>query len=159
MGKPPDTGELQAQRSFAQALSLLADDRLLAALPLVEEALQQSPDNALYLSYYAMLIALERGQVRRGLELSQAALERGGELADIHFNTARIYLKAERKQEAIYCLRAGLERQKDHPGIIATLRQLGIRRRPVLPFLPRKNLLNKYLGLLAHRLGRRHQRG
>jgi hypothetical protein len=32
------------------------------------------------------------------------------------------------------------------------LENLGVRKKPLIPFLPRSNFVNKYAGLLLHRL-------
>jgi hypothetical protein len=43
---------------------------------------------------------------------------------------------------------SGLGVQSDHPGIIRTLKQMGVRKKPVIPFLGRNNPLNIFLGKL-----------
>jgi hypothetical protein len=39
-----------------------------------------------------------------------------------------------------------LSLQDDHPGLVRAVRRLGVRQRPVLPFLARGNALNVFLG-------------
>ena len=72
--------------------------------------------------------------------------------ADLHLRLARAYLSVHYRAQAVQALRAGAQVEPDHPGIHDTFVTLGIRRRPVLPFLRRGNPVNKYLGLLRHRL-------
>jgi hypothetical protein len=45
----------------------------------------------------------------------------------------------------------GLSIQSDHQGIIRALKDMGVRKRPVLPFLNRNNPLNVYLGRVRSR--------
>jgi len=49
-------------------------------------------------------------------------------------------------------LRAGLRSHPTHVGLRAEVRRLGERRRPVIGWLPRGHLVNRYLGLIRARL-------
>ncbi len=141
----------RAQRELDEARQLFAEGRRLASLAACERALELDREAPAAVSFYAMLIALERGQVRRGLELSQEAMEKIPEDPEAYLNLARIYLKDGRKQEAVHCLNAGLEREPQHKGLLGELKRLGIRKDPVLGFLPRSHPLNRWLGRLRHR--------
>jgi hypothetical protein len=72
----------------------------------------------------------------------------------LYLNLGRVHLKAGRKRDAIETVRKGLG-FGDSKEAVLFLNTLGTRRKPVLPFLPRRNFLNKYLGLLFSRLGLR----
>jgi dihydrofolate reductase len=140
---------------LVRARELTREGRGLDALALLERAVEREPDNAAYLSELAALYALERGQVRRGLELSQEAVDKSPNNADIYFNLARIYLKGGYKIEALHVIDSGLAKNPDHPGLCELLITLGVRRRPLLRSLPRRHPLNHLLGWLATRLGLR----
>ena len=134
---------------------LIADGAALDALAYAERAFHEAPDDPVVRSYFGYLEATERGRLRIGLEHCEAALSRPGHPAYVELNAARVYVKAKRKQDAVQCLRAGLEREPEQQQLLAELSRLGTRRRPVLARLPRASLLNKLLGRLAARLARR----
>lgn len=68
-----------------------------------------------------------------------------------YLNLGRIYLKADRKTEALEVLRRGLS-HGDNQEIKQILEILGKRKKPIIPFLPRNHFLNKYIGLTLSRL-------
>jgi hypothetical protein len=73
----------------------------------------------------------------------------------IHYlNLGKVYLLAGKKSQAIEVFRKGLAHER-HQEIIDELNRLGIRKSPVLPFLKRKNPINRYFGIILHRLGLR----
>ena len=151
----PQVAPPPARECFERACGLMDGGNNLAALAWVEQALAQAPEEPSYQSCFAVLIALERGQVRRGLELAQAAADRAGREPSLCLNVATIHLKAEQRAQAIEWLRAGLARDPTNDDIKKRLAALGVRRPPVLGFLPRANPINKVLGLIAARLGLR----
>ena len=70
----------------------------------------------------------------------------------VHYlNLGRIYLKAGRRVDAIETFRKGLS-FGDNQEIKQILDNMGTRKKLVFPFLPRNNFLNKYTGLMMHRL-------
>jgi predicted Zn-dependent protease len=123
----------------------------LEALSLVEAFVQAGANDAVTLSLYAYLIASERGQVRRAIELVTPMVAEA-QHPDVCLYGARVYLKARRKAQAIACLRAGLALDPQHAGLHAQLDAIGVRKAPLLGFLSRDNVVNRYLGLLARRL-------
>ena len=70
----------------------------------------------------------------------------------VHYlNLGKIYQKAGKRVDAIETFRKGLS-FGDNQEIKRILDKLGTRKKPLLPFLPRNNFLNKYTGLMMHRL-------
>ncbi len=150
-----DDAKARARGVKRRANELWNEGKGLDALVLLEQAFELDPDDAQSLSRLALLYALERGQIRRGLELSQEALDKDKSDPEIYLNLARIYLKNGQKAEAIHVLRAGLERAPEHAGLSTTLGSLGVRKRPVVDALPREHPLNRMLGRVATWLGLR----
>lgn len=105
-------------------------------------------------SFLGYLIAQERGRIIEGLSLCNSALEREPENPIYFLNLGRVLYKAERKREAIETVRRALY-YGPCPEAEEWLNAVGIRKRPVFPFLPRKHPLNKYAGLLFSKLGLR----
>ncbi len=138
-----------------RARELLDSDQSFEALPILQRAFQDNPCDPTVKSYYGLVTALERGQVRQSIELCLAAVDGDPGSADLYLNLARVYLKAGRRGEAVRALRDGVERDNVHEGLLRELHRLGIRRPPIFGSLPRSHPLNKYAGIAAARLGLR----
>jgi hypothetical protein len=69
----------------------------------------------------------------------------------LYLNLGRIYRLSKRKGDAVKIFREGLKFEVNQQ-IIDELTKIGIRKRPVIPFLRRSNPLNKYLGVILHKL-------
>lgn len=144
-----------AESWYGTARELMDAGKGLDAIRCVENAVELAPANPAYLSLLGLLIARERGQLKRGLELAHQAVEQGARDPELCLNLAWIYLKADRRDEAVRWIDAGLEKTPGHEGLARERRLLGMRRPPVLGFLPRSHPLNKVLGLMGARLGLR----
>jgi tetratricopeptide (TPR) repeat protein len=106
----------------------------------------------LYRSYYGLAIGLAERQLERSVPLCRSAAT-DEFFNPVHFhNLARIHLACGFKAEAIRYLRRGLMIDPGNQGIADELRRLGIRRRPPLGFLRRRNWLNRLIGRLLHRV-------
>jgi tetratricopeptide (TPR) repeat protein len=106
------------------------------------------------LSCLGYCLAKESGEVRKGRSLCLEAVRQDPGNALHYLNLGRTCLLAGQKQQALQAFRKGLKTQR-HPGIIAELKKMGVRRPPLFPSLPRDNPLNRYLGMLCQRLGLR----
>lgn len=135
---------------FEKGIALLSDNNPLAALAFFEKAYTIKKAPAIQ-SYLGMCIALERGKITYGLMLCNDAILQESENPVHYLNLGRIYLKAGRRVDAIETFRKGLS-FGDNQEIKQILDNLGTRKKPVFPFLPRNNFLNKYAGLMLHRL-------
>ena len=87
------------------------------------------------------------GRLRR---LREAAGLTQEELASKAGPTAKAISALERgeRKKAVETLNAGLRLQSNHKQINTILDRIGRRKRPVIPFLPRSNSLNIWLGKL-----------
>jgi len=141
---------MTADELFKKGIALLTDNNTLGALAYFEKAYTAKKTPSIQ-SYLGMCIALERGKITYGLMLCNNAilLEPGN---PVHYqNLGRIYLRAGKILDAIETFRKGLL-FGDNAEIKRILDSLGTRKKPVFPFLPRNNFLNKYAGLIMHRL-------
>ena len=131
-------------------IACLHDNNRLAALACFDKAfvIGRSPE---LLSYRSYCIAAERGQIYEALKLCNDALSQEPDNPVHYLNLGRIYLHAGKKEEALLILRKGLSFGENQT-IKSLLEKIGTRGRPVFPFLPRGSFLNKYIGLLLHRL-------
>ncbi len=141
---------ISADDLFNEGLNLLAKTNILGALSCFEKAhiIEKSPKVQSYLAY---CIAVERGQISEALNLCRAAIETEPDNPEHYLNLGRIYLKAKKKDEAIAELRRGLS-FGDNQTIKDILESLGLRKKPLFPFLPRSTFLNKYSGIILRRL-------
>lgn len=143
-----------AEESYNRGLQALSAGRRKEAMALFEAAIQiarrRSParPQSRYLSFYGLCLALERNEVHEALRYCREAMTLESFNPDIRCNLGRVLLRAGRRREAYRCFIEGLRMESGHATILRSLNFMGIRRRPVLPFLPRDNPINVFLGRL-----------
>ena len=144
-----------AEESFQKGLEALSQGQRVEALALFEAAIQVERQLGVdsgqprYVSYYGLSLALAGRKVRDGVKLCREALAAEFFNADLHLNLARALLVSGKKKEAWAVLQKGLGWEQRHVGIIREIRAMGRRRRPVLPFLPRRHPINVLLGRIS----------
>jgi Flp pilus assembly protein TadD len=137
---------------FERGRELLRGGRHREALACFEEATRLEPADARPLSYRGLVLALFEGRTDEGIALCRRAVDLEFYRADHYLNLARACLRAGRKREAVQALRHGRTVDPKHPEIAAELAGLGIRRQPVIRWLPRRHYVNRQLGRLRARL-------
>lgn len=148
-----------AEESFRRGLHGLRVGRQVEALALFEAAIElerrMGPKEiqARYLSYYGVTLALLGKRLHDGVYFCRQAIQREPYNGELYFNLGRACLRAGRRREAHVSLIKGLRLHPGHPGMLRVLDEMGCRRAPVVPFLPRRNPLNVLLGRLTHALG------
>lgn len=147
-----NNGCMTVGADFECGKALLNDGRSFEALPFIERAYAEEPLNPEYQSYYGLVMALERGQVRLSIDLCREAVDRARERPELYLNLARVHLKAGRKADAFDALQDGLRCDPQNEGLKALAAGFGTRRPPFFRNLPRGHVLNKYLGRLASML-------
>jgi tetratricopeptide (TPR) repeat protein len=140
----------RAMELFERGLQALSNDEPVRALSFFERALSIEP-LPIVKSYLAYCIARERGQVSHAISLCEEAISVEKDNPLHYLNLGRIYLIKRDKIKAIQIFRAGLK-HGIRPEIIEELERLGTRKTTVIPFLKRKNPINKYLGLVLSKL-------
>jgi hypothetical protein len=103
---------------------------------------------ALTYSYLGYGLARFQKQKREGLKLCREAARMELCEPEVLLNLVRIQLLVDDRRGAVRSVERGLKLHPDHPVLIHYRRQMGIRRRPVVPFLGRSNLFNRILGQL-----------
>lgn len=146
---------------MGEVKSLLARKSYRNALALLAEGLKQHPGDPFLMSYYGCLEAVVNKNHEVGIETCTKAIEAlkgrlpfGEEFyyPSFYLNLGRAYLAADRKKEAIEAFMVGLRADPDSSDILWEMKKLGVRRQPAMPFLRRSNPINKYIGILLHRL-------
>jgi tetratricopeptide (TPR) repeat protein len=101
-------------------------------------------------SYLAYCLAKEHESYRDAIELGIGAVnEHSGNLV-LYLNLAKVYILADQRNNALKVLRQATKRGRDER-ILRLIKELGIRKKPVLPFLQRGNPINIFLGKLRHK--------
>lgn len=149
-----------AEMSFRKGLQALEEKHYLESLAYFESSLnleERSGNPAprmKYLSYYGLALSLAAGRTKEAIEMCERALSVEFYNPDLYLNVARVYLSAGERRRAHKAICQGLRIEKGHAGLIAELRRMGVRRRPLFRFLPRNHLLNRFTGRLSFRTAR-----
>jgi tetratricopeptide (TPR) repeat protein len=142
--------DLIADELFEKGKAFLKENNTLAALSCLEKAYSRKKLPGIE-SYLGLCLAVERGQTKEGIALCREAIA-GDPKNPVHYlHLGRIHLRDKRREEAIATFREGLS-FGDHDEIRHSLDTLGTRKKPLFPFLPRNNFLNKYFGILLRLL-------
>jgi predicted Zn-dependent protease len=139
-------GILGPEESLRRAQELLRSGLEMAALEHFAAAHERAPDDPRYRSHYGWAVATIEQRTDRGVALCRSALRAAADQPELYLNLARILLANGRKNEAIKYIRRGLMVDPRDPNLIFEWRRLGVRRAPVLSFLPRRHLVNRLLG-------------
>lgn len=148
----PETGAI-AQREFERAERELDQNNVLAALACLERALGIWNDTHWH-SRLGFCIAKERGHLTRAFELCHSSLDHDPGDPLHYLYLGKVHLIAGNTFEALEAFRQGMT-LGGSPELERMLSTLGTRNPPVIPFLSRDNVMNKYLGKLFTRLGLR----
>ena len=140
------SGVLSPTHSLRRGQELLRAGLEMAALEHFAQAHRARPDDARLRSYYGWAVAAIDHRFERGLGLCREALRADGSCPEIYLNLARVLMAHGRKAEGIRYLKRGLMVDPRDAALTQEWRRLGIRRRPVLPFLPRRHAVNRLLG-------------
>lgn len=141
-----------ALAEFKQGIKYLRDAHPNSALVHFRNAVELNRHNPYYISFVGVSLARAERNWAPALNLCETALGMKRNDAQLYLNLAEVYTSAGRRGEALMILDRALVSLGRDARIQRARRKLGSRRPPVLPFLDRENILNKYLGSLRHRL-------
>ena len=126
----------------------------------IAEADRQGTElSGLFYSYLGYGIARYERRGKEGLALCQHAIKVQFYEPENYVLLARVYLLRRRRGKAIDALQRALKLNARHPEAIKLAKEVGFRRRPMLPFLSRSNPVNKALGKMRHSMSRENQKG
>lgn len=136
----------EARRLFELGAERVAANDHGEALPALHRARELAPDHAQVRSLLGVALA----RVERDFEQSRALCESAAKQEffnpDLYFNLSRVYLEFGRRAEALRYLRRGQMIDPGHASIRQSIGELGQRKAPIVPFLPRRHLVNRALG-------------
>lgn len=107
---------------------------------------------SLFFAYLGYGLARFQDETVEGVRLCRRAVELDIYQPENYYYLASTLLLAGDRRSAIDAIEEGLQIDASHRGLKELKREIGQRRRPVVPFLPRQNLLNRSFGRLRHRL-------
>ena len=152
-GAQPGSAVSDFQRNRAAARSAIAQARERLARGDTEGAMQglrpvfdEDRAHAQIRSYYGLALGLARGRYHEALDLCQSAVKQEFFNPELYLNVARLNLAFGFRAESLRYLRRARMIDPANDGIQQLLDELGFRSEPVLPFLPRRHLLNRWLG-------------
>lgn len=145
----------EAVSSFEEGLARYRDGDAPAAHALFERAHRRAPFDARFMSWYGLTLVLVERNSNLGVLYCDQALRVAGPEAELLLNQARAHLALGQRDRAVRSVARGLEAAPLDPALKAAQASMGWRRRPVLPFLSRGNVLNRWLGRLRHRWSRK----
>jgi predicted Zn-dependent protease len=137
---------------IAEAQTAIQQKAFYTARDYLQEVLREDPHHPQALALYGYVLALGFRQYEQGLDYLRQAIEREMYHPDWYVWMAEVYLRLGDRKSALEAVESALRWDAHHKGAIALRRKMGVRRRPVLPFLPRSHPLNVWLGKLRHRL-------
>jgi tetratricopeptide (TPR) repeat protein len=133
---------------FQQGREYFENGQYARALESFEQAHARDEDDATVRSYYGLCVGLVEHNFERAAELCRSAAKQEFFNPEQYLNLARVHLSFDFKAEGIRYLRRGRMIDPGHLGIAAELAQLGVRGQPVLAFLPRRHMINRWLGAI-----------
>lgn len=136
----------EAQQLFDRGRAQLEQGSYEEALACLRQAVDLAPEHAQLRSSLGVAIAHVERNFEESRSLCESAAKQEFFNPDLYLNLSRVYLKFGRRSEALRYLRRGQMIDPGHSSIKHALAQLGRRLTPILPFLPRRHLMNRALG-------------
>ncbi|UCG53172.1 MAG: hypothetical protein JSW58_06360 [Candidatus Latescibacterota bacterium] len=152
---PHREATLESRTLYNLAVEKIKRNNFREALNHLVQALKIAPTNPVYRSYFGYCLAQVEGDFDRAIRFCKRASESRPMDPVLRVNLGRVYrLKGDNSSAHAEFLGAWRV-CKGHPAAAAELTRMGVRRPPIIPFLPRSHWCNKYLGILRARLERR----
>lgn len=142
----------EAESQFQQGMLYYQNEYYGKAQAAFMRAVELDNTKPLFISYLGLAVARAQRKYEEAEALCHRALKMMRTEPQAYLNLAQVYIWAGRKEEAVDTLTMGLQYTKRDVRLVRQLRQLGVRRPPVISFLDRTNFLNKSLGKLRHKM-------
>ena len=138
---------------ISTGIGFAKDGLYTAALHVFDQSLEFT-QNPVAMSYYAISIAAADGDHDKAVSLCLIAANKEFYSPDIYLNLGKIFLLNGQKSNAIKTFRKGLSYDTSGGMIMSEMKNLGLRRKRIIVFLSRQNMINRFLGKLMK--GRRN---
>jgi tetratricopeptide (TPR) repeat protein len=149
--EPRDTFE--SRELYVKAEANIKRNNYGEALGLLEQAIKISPEHPVYLSTMGLCEAM-MGDAARGEKMCRSALRLAGKERDpmLYVNLGRVLLETGDRQAARDSFMKAYRIDNTNAPAALELSRMGVRKKPVLPFLSRNHFLNVRLGKLRHQM-------
>ena len=144
-GAPADSWTVPAQETWPRGTMLYKQKALQTPMMPVQASVWPTGSVASAGSLVEVDVTV-LGTACEALRFCREAVTIEGYNPDIRCNLGRVLMRAGRRKEAHQAFTRGLSLQPDHQDLIKALRKLGVRKRPVVPFLGRSHPVNVFLG-------------
>ena len=141
-----------ASEVIGAARELLDQGDAEAAVQRLRPVFDEDRAHAQIRSWYGLALGLSRNRYHEAHDLCQSAVRQEFFNPELYLNVARLNLAFGFRAESLRYLRRARMIDPGNQSIQLLLEQLGPRSAPVLPFLPRRHLLNRWLGTARHAL-------
>ena len=138
--------ETAVKTFLKQGLAYLKNGEPAKAVPCFEEMLLSSELSPLAHACLGLSMARAGKDLAKAESFCLEAVKQRPDMGEYYRSLAEVYLIQGKKKEAIAALNQGAVSDEGNSGLNRELKEFGIRKRPVIPFLPRSNFINKNLG-------------
>lgn len=143
-----------AHRKIAEAIELTRNEKYEEAIDLFEEYLPNVMSGSIKdkrvaagaVSYYGVCLAKLRRKYAEAVQYCNVSIKANIFDPDHRYNLALVYLERDERRAAVEALSSGLRLNPRHPRINRIFDEIGRRQKPPIPFLPRNNPINVWLG-------------
>jgi len=140
-----------ADEHFRRGRAALECNNHAVALEHFGAAQRVDPNCPRYRSYYGLCLGIAKRRFDQALELCRSAAKEEFYNPELYRNLAQVHLVFGFKAEGIRYLRRGLMIDPANQAILDDLAELGVRRRPAFGFLPRRHVINRWVGMFRNR--------
>jgi tetratricopeptide (TPR) repeat protein len=146
--------ETDPETLFKVGLACYRQKKLQDARRLFSRACEIKPGEPRYESYCGLLLALVMRKLKEAEELCEGAIKPDCTAVELFYNLGRVYLMQGCREKALQTFRKGLQIDPKYIAIHRELENIGTRKKPLFPFLGRRNFLNRLAGVLRSRLSK-----
>jgi len=150
-GQSGDT-KLNPGEYFDAGMFLLERGKYAEAMVAFKAAHEGDNKEPRFMSFYGYCLAKTGKMPKEGLRLCEDACKKEFFRPELFLNLGRVFMINGNKRKAHLAYRKGLSIDRDNRAIINELQSMGVRKKPVFPFLERRNPLNKIAGKILYRL-------
>jgi len=146
----------QRERDISKGIRAAKRGDYLEAINYLTDAYEQgeftihNKDSVEALSYYGLCLALVQKKYKEAIDICRKTLTLNFFNPAHYGNLARVYVAASIRKKAIETVEEGLRHFPEDKALLMLRTELGVRARPVVPFLERSNPVNVSLGRSRH---------
>lgn len=142
----------EATRLFDKGVALIKRGLPVEAMECLEQVISLGHKNSACYSWLGVAMARSKWDMAKAEKLCKMAVKKDFYVPQYYINLAEIYKLKGNKVKALETLEAGLELDSENKAILKELYKFGARTRPAIPFLSRKNPINKELGIVLSKI-------